>query len=220
MNAAPFALSPSVASSRAPAPATLPRQIAPLFLSLSYSWPSSPLSHRASLPGFSLLRSPATFSVGPSCAPMRTSPSPSPRPSLVAALFGTPPSSLRVLSSSASHSYSCSGNSLPPARRRTLLHFLRAFSPPRATATPATRFSLLSAPPPSRFLLSFSSVPPPPRLLSLFLRLPLAAVAHTQRQPPSPAGFTVVSSNNSRTYRAPPRGFFICGEEALAGVGE
>lgn len=30
-----------------------------------------------------------------------------------------------------SHSYSCSGNSLPPARRQTLLHFLRAFAPPQ-----------------------------------------------------------------------------------------
>lgn len=29
-----------------------------------------------------------------------------------------------------SHSYSCAGNSLPLGRRRTLLHFLRAFSPP------------------------------------------------------------------------------------------
>lgn len=28
-----------------------------------------------------------------------------------------------------SHSYSCSGNSLPPARRQTLLHFLLAFAP-------------------------------------------------------------------------------------------
>lgn len=44
---------------------------------------------------------------------------------------------------SCSHSYSCVGNSLPLGRWRTLLHFLRAFSPPRAAATATASHLLL-----------------------------------------------------------------------------
>lgn len=44
---------------------------------------------------------------------------------------------------SCSHSYSCVGNSLPLGRWRTLLHFLRAFSPPRAAATATANHLLL-----------------------------------------------------------------------------
>lgn len=130
MNAAPFALSPLAASSRASSSLPL-ALIASLFLSRSSS--------------------PTFFAVSPLCRIISLSDSPSPPPSNVLrqarAAFScerpSPPTSFRRLrsrsslspppppSSFSSHSYSCSGNSMPPARRRTLLHFLRAFSPPR-----------------------------------------------------------------------------------------
>lgn len=162
MNAAPFALSPLAASSRAPfLPLALRSAVPIASLSLSLSLAlhrSFPLLSHGLPPGFSPSPPLATFSVGSDRALMRTS-------------FSA------FSPSSSSHSYSCSGNSLPPARRRTLLHFLRAFSPPRGSDASNT---------PS-LLLAFSLCPPALSSASLVLAASsawLLAARLGKRQPP------------------------------------
>ena len=84
------------------------------------------------------------------------------------------------ISTSSSHSYSCSGNSLPPARRRTLLHFLRAFSPPRGSDASNTPPLLLAfTPVPLRSVLHLPPFVPAVSSVQL-----LAAYHLGKRQPP------------------------------------
>jgi len=125
-----------------------------------------------------------------------------------------PPPPLTVLfllrnlaSSSSSHSYSCSGNSLPPARRRTLLHFLRAFSPPRGNDA-----SNAPAPPPLSFPHASPHSLPSSCCRCCCWCCRLSALRRASLQWYNPRVFYYrVSRNNSRTYHAvSPQGFFIC----------